>query len=105
MRVLTVHDGKGQKDRTALLPEALVPELQAQLERAAQGHEDVRTTMIYTHTVRSITLSEKPAGFLGGGSLDWPECPGPRCRSSGPHQQKGLSNRAEKFTRPKRHAH
>ena len=57
-RVLTVHDGKGQKDRTAPLPEALVPELQAQLERVAQGHEDVRTTMIYTHTVRSITLKE-----------------------------------------------
>ncbi|KAB2931080.1 MAG: integron integrase [Candidatus Contendobacter sp.] len=39
MRVLTVHDGKGQKDRTAPLPEALVPELQAQLDRVAQGHE------------------------------------------------------------------
>ena len=39
MRVLTVHDGKGQKDRTAPLPEVLVPELQAQLDRVARGHE------------------------------------------------------------------
>lgn len=37
MRVLTVHDGKGQKDRTVPLPEALVPELHAQLERVARG--------------------------------------------------------------------
>lgn len=39
MRVLTVHDGKGQKDRTVPLPEALVPELQAQLDRVSQAHE------------------------------------------------------------------
>jgi integron integrase len=39
MRVLTVHDGKGQKDRTVLLPETLVPELQAQLDRVSQVHE------------------------------------------------------------------
>ena len=31
-RVLTVHDGKGQKDRTVPLPETILPELQAQLE-------------------------------------------------------------------------
>ena len=28
-RVLTVHDGKGQKDRTVPLPEMILPELQA----------------------------------------------------------------------------
>ena len=39
MRVLTVHDGKGQKDRTVPLPQALVPELQAQLDQVAQVHE------------------------------------------------------------------
>jgi integrase len=33
MKVLTVHDGKGQKDRTVPLPRVLVPELNAQLER------------------------------------------------------------------------
>ena len=39
MRVLTVHDGKGRKDRTLPLPEALVPELHAQLDRVSQAHE------------------------------------------------------------------
>ncbi|MCP5197166.1 MAG: integron integrase [Gammaproteobacteria bacterium] len=39
MRVLTVHDGKGQKDRTVPLPQALVSELHAQLDRVAQTHE------------------------------------------------------------------
>ncbi|MCP4399882.1 MAG: hypothetical protein GY801_21575 [bacterium] len=31
-RLLTVHDGKGQKDRTVPLPETILPELQAQLD-------------------------------------------------------------------------
>ena len=39
MRVLTVHDGKGQKDRTVPLPETLVSELQTQLEQVARVHE------------------------------------------------------------------
>jgi site-specific recombinase XerD len=36
MGVLTVHDGKGKKDRT--LPEVLIPELRAQLEEVIQIH-------------------------------------------------------------------
>jgi site-specific recombinase XerD len=36
--VLTVHDGKGQKDRTVPLPETIVPELQAQLECVKDLH-------------------------------------------------------------------
>ena len=40
MRVLTVHDGKGQKDRTVPLPEVLVPELNAQLERVGEMHKE-----------------------------------------------------------------
>jgi len=39
MRVVTVHDGKGQKDRAVPLPETLVPALHVQLERVAQVHE------------------------------------------------------------------
>jgi integron integrase len=39
MRVLTVHDGKGQKDRTVPLPQALVTELRAQLDQVSQVHE------------------------------------------------------------------
>ena len=36
MKMVTVHDGKGQKDRTVPLPQVLVPELKAQLERVRQ---------------------------------------------------------------------
>jgi integron integrase len=36
--MLTVHDGKGQKDRTVPLPEVLMPQLRAQLDRVANVH-------------------------------------------------------------------
>jgi len=39
MQVVTVHDGKGQKDRTVPLPQVLVPELTAHLERVKQVHQ------------------------------------------------------------------
>ena len=38
-RVLTVHDGKGKKDRTIPLPETLIPELKAQLETVKTVHD------------------------------------------------------------------
>ncbi len=38
MRVLTVHDGKGKKDRTLPLPEVLLCELRAQLQRVIGVH-------------------------------------------------------------------
>lgn len=37
--VLTVHDGKGQKDRTVPLPAALIPELRKQLETVTTLHQ------------------------------------------------------------------
>jgi integron integrase len=37
--VLTVHDGKGQKDRTVPLPQTIVPELRAQLETVKTMHQ------------------------------------------------------------------
>jgi integron integrase len=37
--VLTVHDGKGKKDRTLPLPETLKPELQSHLERVKKLHQ------------------------------------------------------------------
>jgi integron integrase len=40
MVVVTVHDGKGQKDRTVPLPQVMVPELRAQLERVQQVHQE-----------------------------------------------------------------
>jgi len=39
MEVITIHDGKGQKDRTLPMPEALLPELQAQVTRVVQQHQ------------------------------------------------------------------
>jgi len=37
--VLTVHDGKGKKDRTVPLPRSILPELLAQLEKVKNLHE------------------------------------------------------------------
>ncbi|MBU4321364.1 MAG: integron integrase [Nitrospinae bacterium] len=37
--VLTIHDGKGQKDRTVPLPQAIMPELLAQLEWLKELHD------------------------------------------------------------------
>jgi integron integrase len=39
MGVVTVHDGKGGKDRTVPLPRVLLPALNKQMERVAQLHE------------------------------------------------------------------
>ncbi len=44
MGVLTVHDGKGKKDRTVPLPEVLVPELRTQLNAVKRVHrEDLKS--------------------------------------------------------------
>jgi len=37
--ILTVHDGKGQKDRTVPLPETVIPELQRHLETLKDLHK------------------------------------------------------------------
>lgn len=37
--ILTVHDGKGKKDRSVPLPETILPELQAQLEYVVRLHK------------------------------------------------------------------
>jgi len=39
MKILTIHDGKGKKDRTVPIPDALMDDLQAQLERLIELHE------------------------------------------------------------------
>jgi integrase len=42
--MLTVHDGKGKKDRTVPLPEKIVPELKAHRESVISLHqEDLRS--------------------------------------------------------------
>jgi integrase len=37
--ILTLHDGKGKKDRTVPLPQSILPALQAQLERGMELHD------------------------------------------------------------------
>jgi len=91
--ILTIHDGKGKKDRTLPLPEAILTDLKKQVNIVKRlhlkdldggyagvfmfnaiekkftnagrefpwqwlGHSDIRTTMIYTHTVPSQTKKE-----------------------------------------------
>ena len=44
MKILTIHDGKGKKDRTVPIPDALMGALKAQLNRVIEQHErDCRT--------------------------------------------------------------
>lgn len=38
--ILTVHDGKGQKDRTVPIPESILDELKGQIDRVHNLHED-----------------------------------------------------------------
>jgi len=38
-KILTIHDGKGKKDRTVPLPEMILPQLRAQLENVKVVHE------------------------------------------------------------------
>ena len=37
--ILTVHDGKGKKDRTMPLPKVIIPELKAHMEKVADLHQ------------------------------------------------------------------
>ncbi len=39
MKILTIHDGKGKKDRTVPIPDVLVDALKAQLNRVIEQHE------------------------------------------------------------------
>ena len=38
-RILTVHDGKGKKDRTVPLPQLIIPDLKAHIERVKNLHD------------------------------------------------------------------
>lgn len=59
LAVLTVRQGKGDKDRTTLLPTSCRERLEIQLQKGYDirtiqkllGHEDVTTTEIYTHVL------------------------------------------------------
>ena len=56
--ILTVHDGKGKKDRTVPLPASVIPELKAQLERVKSLHgEDLDNN--YTGTFMFGQMEKK----------------------------------------------
>jgi integrase len=40
MGILTIHDGKGKKDRTVPLPEILIPDLKTQFEKVIALHNE-----------------------------------------------------------------
>jgi integron integrase len=62
MQVLTVHDGKGQKDRTVPLPQVLLLELKTQLERVLQVHqEDLAANYAGTFLPNALAMKYKQA--------------------------------------------
>ncbi|HJW27728.1 MAG TPA: phage integrase N-terminal SAM-like domain-containing protein, partial [Saprospiraceae bacterium] len=62
MQVLTVHDGKGQKDRTVPLPQVLLPELKTQLEKVMQVHqEDLAANYAGTFLPSAVAMKYKQA--------------------------------------------
>jgi len=62
MEILTIHDGKGQKDRTVPLPLALLPELQGQLETVIRIHQqDVKAGYAGTFLPTAVEQKYKNA--------------------------------------------
>jgi len=60
--ILTVHDGKGKKDRTVPLPETIIPELKAQLESVISLHQkDLETGYAGTFLVGLLEKKYKNA--------------------------------------------
>ena len=60
--ILTVHDGKGQKDRTLPLPEKIIPELKAHLESVIDLHqEDLKANYAGTFLPDSLEKKYKNA--------------------------------------------
>ena len=58
MEILTLHDGKGQKDRTVPLPKVVIPELMQQLEHVKRIHREDLTSG-YAGTFLPHALSDK----------------------------------------------
>jgi integrase len=70
MKVVTVHEGKGRKDRTVPLPQVLVPELKAQLERVKQVHQQDLTAG-YAGTFLPGALAAKYKGAARELAWQW----------------------------------
>jgi integrase len=72
--VLTVHDGKGQKDRTVPLPRTLLPELRTHLESLKDLHQrdldrDYAGVLLVTALEKKYPNAAK--GFIWRESLSW----------------------------------
>lgn len=52
--ILTLHDGKGKKDRTVPLPQSSLPELKAQRERVMELHDQDMAVLIVDKLDRRI---------------------------------------------------
>lgn len=61
-RVLTIHDGKGKKDRTVPLPEKILPELRAHVESLKKLHEwDLKRNYAGVFLMDALELKYKNA--------------------------------------------
>ena len=60
--ILTIHDGKGQKDRTVPLPESMLPELRRHLETLKELHkQDIEKKYAGVFLVNALELKYKNA--------------------------------------------
>ena len=112
MGVLTVHDGKGQKDRTVPLPEKLLPELREHLELLKKLHEkDLKNKYAGVFLVNALEEKYKNAAkefswqwFLPAKQLTKEEKTGEyrRYHLHKTHVQKAIKRAVNKTRIPKR---
>lgn len=67
-KTVTVHDGKGEKDRVTVLPESLLPLLKVQLERVRRIYESDRKAQLSGVSMPSAALARK----YPNASREWP---------------------------------
>jgi site-specific recombinase XerD len=77
MMVVTIHDGKGQKDRTVPLAQALRTEIELQLEMVAHVHQEDRSTAMGRRDyailllLARLGLRSSEVAFLELDDIDW----------------------------------
>jgi len=70
MKILTIHDGKGKKDRTVPIPDALMEVLKSQLQRVIEIHErDYRTGFdgVFLYGLLEKNIRMLPKNLSGSG--------------------------------------